>query len=164
MQGTEFESQKKHVEFHQNKQNTASSYCIFTKKMPCREVALEKLTVLDLPSFGTERLSRNIGKKLPFYGAQNPKRPQILYTPWWKPETNKADSCSARKDIPHLLCSPEVHDPFNNSSPLIQNQTNFSPATSFRLIILLLLLYDMDVSCHRPFLPGRLKLKCDGTR
>jgi hypothetical protein len=44
------------------------------------EVTLEKLTVWDLPSFGTDRLSRNVGNKLPFYGAKNPKRTYIFYT------------------------------------------------------------------------------------
>ena len=116
-----------------------TEHCVFLlhlyqkrrKKKPlCREVALEKLTVWDLPSFGTDRLSRNVGNKLPLYGAQNPKRTHILFTPRWKPETRKTDSCSARKDIPHLLRSPEVHPPFNNSPPLNQNQPNSSRATS----------------------------------
>ena len=34
----------------------------------------------------TDRLSRNVGKKLPFYAAYNPKRAQISFTPRRKPE------------------------------------------------------------------------------
>ena len=36
-------------------------------------MALEKLRVWDLPSFGTDRLSRNVGKKLPFTERKIPK-------------------------------------------------------------------------------------------
>jgi hypothetical protein len=35
---------------------------------------------------GTVRLSRNVGRKLTFFVAQNPKRAQISFTPRRKPE------------------------------------------------------------------------------
>jgi hypothetical protein len=35
---------------------------------------------------GTDKLSRNVGNKIPFHAAQNPKRAQISFTLRQKPE------------------------------------------------------------------------------
>ena len=53
---------------------------------------LDPLTLDD----GTDRLSRNVDKKLSFCAAQNPRRWQVSFAPRWKPKIVQGIICFGR--------------------------------------------------------------------
>jgi nitrous oxidase accessory protein NosD len=66
---------------------------------------LDWLTLED----GTDKLSRNVGNKLPMYTAYSLRRAQISFNPWRKPETTqRLSALTGQFEDPIKLTSSQV--------------------------------------------------------